>query len=66
MKSDRHKIRAILRREMKKIVNVKERVENNKTLSPFAFCWAQAKFDTLMDIDRELKLGAFYKVENKK
>ena len=59
MKSDRHKIRAILRREMKKINNIKEHV--NDKHYPFAFSFGQAKFDTLMDIDRELKLGAFYK-----
>lgn len=63
MKSDRHKIRTILRREMKKVINIKERHEENT--NPFCFCFAQAKFDTLMDIDRELKLGAFYKLPKK-
>ena len=27
---------------------------------------ADVKFDTLMDIDRELQLGAFYKITTKK
>ena len=58
MKSDRHKIRVILRREMKKINDMKEHIPE-----PFGFCFAQAKFDTLMDLDRELKLGAFYQID---
>ena len=60
MNSDRHKIRVILRREMKKL-NVK--VPKSIKDTTFYFCWAQARFDTLMDIDRELKLGAFIKAK---
>lgn len=62
-KSDRHKIRTILRKEMKKLPSDSQ-LKNIK--NPFAFCFAQAKFDTLMDIDRELKLGAFFKYDNQK
>jgi len=59
--TDRDKIKKILRREMKKISKHKITLSDNN----FAFCFAQAKFDTLLDIDRELELGAFYRKEKK-
>jgi hypothetical protein len=60
MSKERIKIKKYLRKEMLKIPNDAS-VEKGK--KPFAFCYAQAKFDALMDIDRDLKLGAFYKKE---
>lgn len=60
--TDREKIKRYFRKKMGQIVDP-DRILKGKKLSEttFAFCWGQAKFDTLMDIDIELKLGAFYK-----
>ena len=55
--SDRDKIKQYLRKEMRKIITLSPKIEK----TTFAFCWGQAKFDTLMDIDIKLKLGTFYK-----
>lgn len=56
--TDRNKIKQYLRREMKKIATRKVHKIHRDT---FYFCWGQAKFDTLIDIDLLLNLGAFYK-----
>jgi len=58
------KLKKYLQKEMKKLLG--KTVLNVFKIQPkfsetFAFCWGQAKFDTLMDIDRELELGVFYK-----
>ena len=58
MSKERQQIKKYLRKEMRKIPND---AEMHKGKKPFAFCYAQAKFDTLMEIDRELKLGTFFK-----
>ncbi len=63
MKSDRDKMKVILRKKMKSIMNIKKNSINK--ITPFSFCFAQAKFDILMDIDRELKLGVFYKLNER-
>ena len=54
---DRDKIKKILRKEMKKVNGTTK----GPLPEPFAFCFAQARFDILMNIDRELELGAFYR-----
>ena len=56
------KIKRYLRKEMRKVPD-DAFVEKGK--NPFAFCYAQAKFDMLMDIDINLKLGAFFNGEVK-
>jgi len=59
---DRQIIRKYLRKEMRKIINPNRIIGKQKLKeTTFAFCWGQAKFDALMDIDRILKLKAFYK-----
>lgn len=63
-KVDKHKIRTILRKEMKKLPNDKQ-MKEMKSFSPFSFCFSQARFDILMDIDRELQVGAFFKINKK-
>ena len=60
--TDRDKIKKVLRKEMKKATSSMKSLGSNST---FGFCYAQAKFDTLMDIDQELELGAFYRREKK-
>jgi hypothetical protein len=64
--TERDKIKKVLRKEMKKATSIMKDIGNDsmKRLS-FSFCYAQAKFDTLMDIDHELELGAFYRKEKK-
>ena len=57
--SDREKIKEYLIQEMEKISHETK----DKYKDHFHFCWCQAKFDTLMDIDVMLKLGAFTKVD---
>lgn len=52
------KLKSILRREMDKMPTDNQLKQLNTV---YAFAFAQAKFDTLMDLDRELKIGAFYK-----
>ena len=56
------KIKRYLRKEMRK---VPDDASVKKGKKPFAFCYAQAKFDMLMDIDINLKLGAFFNGEVK-
>ena len=51
-------IKRYLRKEMRKIPSEKDM---EKLKDPFSFCYAQAKFDALMDIDIGLKIGAFIK-----
>ena len=58
MSKEHQQIKRYLRKEMDKIPSD---AEMHKGKKPFAFCYAQAKFDALMDIDRELKIGAFFK-----
>ena len=58
----RDKLIKLLRDKMKKILHDNEITVPRKLKdSTFGFCFGQATFDVLMDIDRELKLGAFYK-----
>ena len=67
--SDRDKIKKYLRKEMRRILIQEETRTIRKQkidFTTFGFCWTQAKFDVLMDIDRELKLGAFYKKAKRK
>lgn len=53
----------IFNREKKHLRRQKATIPNDKQLkklkSPLAFCYSQAKFDVLMDIDMGLKIGAF-------
>ncbi len=58
IKRERAKLKKYLRRQMKKVPDDAD-IEKDK--KPFAFCYAQARFDILMEIDMELELGAFYK-----
>lgn len=53
------KLKEYMKKEMRKIVSVvaHKNIANKK----FFFCWGQARFDMLMDIDRELNLGVFFK-----
>jgi len=46
-----------LRKKMKRVQR------SHIEAKPFDFCFSQATFDLLMDIDIEFKLGAFYKKE---
>jgi hypothetical protein len=55
---ERIKIKRYLRKEMNKIPD-DATVQRGK--NPFYFCYAQAKFDVLLNIDMDLKLGAFIK-----
>ena len=57
--SERDKIKRYLRKKMKMITQ--SSIPYSKKDMTFHFCWGQALFDVLMDIDIELKLGAFYK-----
>ena len=52
------KLKQYLRKEMDKIPTDKQMKQGKE---PFMFCYAQAKFDMLMDIDRTLNLGVFFK-----
>ena len=54
-------IKKYLRKEMKKIPSDKGIERLSKKHNLFPFCYAQAKFDALMDIDIGLKIGAFFK-----
>ena len=47
-----------LRTEMSKIPTEKQM---EKLSNPFVFCYSQARCDLLLDIDRTLELGAFFK-----
>jgi len=49
-------LKIYLRSEMKKVPN-DAYVDKGK--KPFVFCYAQARFNILMDIDIELGVGAF-------
>ncbi len=54
------KLRTFLRKEMMKLNrNLDTKISDEHKIYIGAFC--QAKFDLLMDIDREFQLGAFYK-----
>jgi len=57
--SDKDKIRKYLQKMMKGIPSDKQ-MKKLKLKTPFAFCYAQARFDMLMNLDLDLKLGAFY------
>lgn len=59
---DRDKIREYLRSEMKEVLR---NVNPDVGRTTFHFCFSQAKFDALMDIDLLLKLEAFYKRSTK-
>ena len=58
--NERNKIKRYLRKEINKIPTASDLKKRNE---PFAFCYAQARFDALMDIDIELDLGAFTRRE---
>ena len=55
MDSTIQKLKRYMRKEMKKLANTPKKEDT------FSFCWGQAKFDTLMDIDLALNLGVFFK-----
>ena len=55
-------LRRFLRQKMKQVPTDGQMTKLKK---PFGFCFSQATFDILMDIDREFDLGAFYKKEPK-
>ena len=50
-------LRRFLRQKMKRVPTDEQMT---KLKEPFGFCFSQATFDILMDIDREFDLGAFY------
>ena len=41
--------------------NIPTKKQMEKLSNSFVFCYSQAKFDLLLDIDRTLELGAFFK-----
>jgi len=58
---DRERIKKYLRKQMEKVPEDAPTGKSKQARAVFAFCYAQARFDILMEIDMELKLGAFYK-----
>lgn len=57
MEELKSKLKKYMIKEMGKICHTNHPTHKNT----FYFCWSQAKFDTLMDIDRELGLNVFFK-----
>lgn len=53
-------LRRFLREEMKSIPNLVN-IKPSERRKPFDFCFCQARFDMLMNIDYKFKVGAFFK-----